>query len=1314
MPLSLYLLPNCVLYSIALTKLVHKTGGSMSDSRCGWFPIPCLRNLAALASFCIVLLVALPAPAQQPPLSFFKNYFITGDYVVRGVSLWRKGVNGTAVAVIPKLGGPGGVSPNADILAAFLYVQTAESVQGSGIEHAKFRGHDLGPFTDPGSPDPGSGTFAKPLVSWENAPTPCWSVNVPGGRRLMTYRVDVLRFLPINPATGKQDLNTPYGVSVPDAGRFFGDDDESCRETTASPLPRALGASLVVVYRDPAMPYSAVVIYDGAYTKRALGKMVQPIAGFYQSSLTAPAAKMTHIVGDGRLLLSEQVLLGTQLVARNPFISVLGAKWDNPTFAGLPLPAGAGSTTVTVDRYGLLPDCLTYSAMVFRTTVQDSDGDGLIDDWETSPPPLDPNGNALPDLGAMGASPFHKDVFVQIGYMDAAEGTMYGGTPKPKHTHRPGQDALRMAAEAFDSAPVANPDSTTGIRVHFDIGDEYQGAPYIIPAGLARGGQSISETKACPDPANPDTGKPVECATFDGAGNVTSQAAIPGQYPLYPGTVGWKTGFQLLRDELLGFDSTRKDIFHDVLFAHSVGIPKEPCQNPDGTSNLSCQDNNPDFHVPRTNSGIADFPGGDLLVALGAFEDENKLPIGTQFMQGSTLMHELGHNFELTHAGLQSLNPLVPREPNCKFNYHSVMNYLYQLRGLPDSNGIVRMDFSAETIGGLNENLFADGFLAPVPRYRSGWYAPWETSYLNNLAMPATKHCDGSDLLRDSAGNLLEIPMVRVDAASVGDVIDWNADGSQNAAGFLGIQDVNFDGILAPLNQGSSDWANLRLNQIGSRRNVGGYYVDLLGRKAVGPLSLDVGRGDIGRGDIGRGDIGRGDIGRGDIGRGDIGLAIGRGDIGRGDIGRGDIGRGDIGRGDIGRGDIGRGVFGGGDLDVGGLNEPIGELDLETAKAVSGNAPSPAKELNACLTTGGECVVESGNAPVRLDWQAPHLDRATSYSIYRFEVDPEAIFPPASLPTEPVATLSGEGAPPTTYFDSTAPSGRTIAYFVIAHFADESSSGISNFARVTTPASVPEVTITSVVPAPAAAGFGQLITLFTAGAPAGMPTATFTQGETTFGGFVFESPSHENEYFVRLPLDLGTGPATVRLGFVGGSSSGDFPLTVATTPGTPQARFVLGMGGEGEGGCGSLLSTTPVTGIERGHQIAISAYGIDTTGARAVFTQGDTSIEVGVTPCAVSGSAYGIAAVFTVPSSLVSGPVTVQVGTTVNGVPSDLSNPLYLTVEDETIPVPLESIGSAMIQQNRTDVGSSADSTFTFRQRNAVVADMKSSRAFFN
>ena len=106
---------------------------------------------------------------------------------------------------------------------------------------------------------------------------------------------------------------------------------------------------------------------------------------------------MTLIVGDGRPKLAEQVLLGSQLVAKNPFSGSSGTVWDNPTFTDLQLSAGTDATTVTVDRLGLLSDCLTFSAMVFKTTVQDADEDGLVDRWEISPPPHDPLGRALPD-----------------------------------------------------------------------------------------------------------------------------------------------------------------------------------------------------------------------------------------------------------------------------------------------------------------------------------------------------------------------------------------------------------------------------------------------------------------------------------------------------------------------------------------------------------------------------------------------------------------------------------------------------------------------------------------------------------------------------------------------------------------------------------------------------------------------------------------------------------------------------------------------------------------------------------------------------
>ena len=926
------------------------------------------------------------------PLSFFKNYFVTGDYVVGGASLWRKGVNGIASAAIPI----SGVPATADVLAAFLYVQTAEKAQWSGIDHARFNGADLGA---------GSASLAKAL-NWESATPPCWSVAWPGGRRLVTYRADVLRFLPVD-ASGKFAVNRSHTIQVPDWGATYGDDDESSTEKSTWDGARAIGASLVIVYRDPSRPFNAIVIYDGGFTKSALGTMNQTIAGFYQASSVAPVAKMTHIVGDGRPFLSETLLLDGQIIAVNPFASTSGPKWDTPTFSlNGKLAGDAASTTVRVEPQGLLPDCLSWSAIVLSTTVQDSDNDGLLDVWETHSGLTDPNGQPLPNLAAMGANPYAKDLFVEVGYM-ASPATTYGGVAKPDHTHLPSQDALKMVADAFRNAPVVNPDASTGINVHFDVGINYQSPleSHIIPASLARGGESIDEhLTVCNRSA---TDPPWVC-----------------QFSAYPGTVGWKTGFRFIRDELVDplqteencevagspncdrrFDRNRKDMFRYALFAHSLGLPKEPCLEADGSADAACQQSNPDFHVPRTNSGVADFPGGDLLVTLGAFDDGAGKPIGSAFMQASTLMHELGHTFELTHAG----PPQLPREPNCKPNYQSVMNYLFQLRGLLTDDSVTHADFSREALGPIDENFLVDGALGAALQYRTGWYAPKAGSYLQSVGTPAAKHCDGSSLLAT------DVAMIRVDSGTVVSAIDWNADGVVNSAPS---QDINFDGAKTSLNAGSNDWANLHLRELGGRRNVGGLFVNpATGALTLGPLSLDVGRGDIGRGDIGRGDIGRGDIGRGDIGRGDIG----RGDIGRGDIGRGDIGRGDIGAGD--------------------LFEPAGELDAETASALGNTPPN---ELRACVIGTGAC---SGGPlhRISLDWKSPTVGSVSSYRMFRVTGSTVVAGQTQTLVAQVPAAA---GVVEYAAIDTQELPNVTITYFVVAQFIDGTTSAASNFATI--------------------------------------------------------------------------------------------------------------------------------------------------------------------------------------------------------------------------------------------------------------------------
>src|SRR5262249_38736854 len=125
---------------------------------------------------------------------------------------------------------------------------------------------------------------------------------------------------------------------------------------------------------------------------------------------------------------------------------------------------------------------------------------------------------------------------------------------------------------------------------------------------------------------------------------------------------------------------------------------------------------------PTSSSGHGDLPGGgDFAVTFGLWGSDDvpgssglacqpnpaagPLPtgqfycanlVGTALQQAGTLMHELGHTLTLTHGGTYYTNPAPNQNApvydiNCKPNYLSSMNYLFQVRGFPgaDQNAIV-------------------------------------------------------------------------------------------------------------------------------------------------------------------------------------------------------------------------------------------------------------------------------------------------------------------------------------------------------------------------------------------------------------------------------------------------------------------------------------------------------------------------------------------------------------------------------------------------------------------------------------------------
>jgi hypothetical protein len=792
-------------------------------------------------------------------LQFFKNYFVTGDVALAGVGLRSSGVNGFATGTInmngvPCTGGspvaivpcstPGSVP--ADVVAAFLYWEAEENTATPLAANGFFD------FDRNGNPNPIEGK----VLGDPNNPA-CFSSGGTSGSNNVkgrVYRADVRRLLHVDPTSKVRLANGPHTVTLPESG---GNGNGNIILTN--------GATLVVVYRivvpgNPGIvPLRAVVSYDGAHTlDKSSPPMTQTSGGFYQAAASA-AAKMIPIVANGQSDFFETLTVdGAAIGGTQPFRGTAGPRWDNPTFnINLAQNAASYSTQVTA---GTNQACLTFAAIWTSTGVTDTDRDGLLDKWEQNGLHLNPGGPAQPatfggcprldptipasepcvDLPRMGADAAKKDIFVEIDWLRGIDG----------HLHVPKLSALKPVAETFRGHEI---------YVHFDVGDptaldSVYGSNYlrysssymesgsahpafIVPAGYARGGNVIDES------------------------DLTCPSTEPScTYPQFSDSViGWKKGFLSLKNGLNGlgipalFDPIRKDIFHYALFAHALGGPFNSHGVPLDTN-------------PRGFSGVGDRPGPDFMLTFGLWRfddppgcnptDTCADQTGSSLVQAGTFMHELGHNLGLSHAGWY-------KTPNCMPNYQSVMNYLYQVRGLTDGLGFEHIDYSSGSLSPLKENSLSETASMGSLNYRVRFYGP-------SADGAATKHCDGTAI---GAG---EPPLARLQSPGLS-TPNWNNNGSPNEAGPLSV-DVNFSGSLpdgVDVAAGkyfldSPDWSSLNLQQISAARNVNG-------------LSAGVGEDDLG---VGEDDLG---VGEDDLGVGEDDLGVGEDDLGVGEDDLGDV-----------------------------------------------------------------------------------------------------------------------------------------------------------------------------------------------------------------------------------------------------------------------------------------------------------------------------------------------------------------------------------------------------------------------------------------
>jgi hypothetical protein len=326
-----------------------------------------------------------------------------------------------------------------------------------------------------------------------------------------------------------------------------------------------------------------------------------------------------------------------------------------------------------------LPDCWEDSLLWSDSTQGiDFDGDGVRDFVLCVA--VDKNGDGVPDAPDECADKNHKDLFVEIDYMQFHK-------PDPKAlSQTQSVDALKQdgtfvgvqsVREAFAAAPLQNLTGNTGINIHFQVDEQVTFTP-LSGAPTSHVNQ-IAFT--------PCTG-PVENA-LDHAQAVDFDTVKAANF-----------GTDTDRDNPQAVNAKRL-AFRYVLFAHNL------VGNPGGGSQ---------------GSGCSEVGGDDSIVTLGSFTQTSVDGVshnrGTTNEQAGTFMHEFGHALGFRHGGLDP--------SNCKPNYRSVMSYTRQFSGSPISNR--RLDYSRSldpntTEGVLDKNallekakLGTDLSLGPITR----------------------------------------------------------------------------------------------------------------------------------------------------------------------------------------------------------------------------------------------------------------------------------------------------------------------------------------------------------------------------------------------------------------------------------------------------------------------------------------------------------------------------------------------------------------------------------------------------------------------
>ncbi len=779
---------------------------------------PAAGMQANLGSAVALMISTGEAPPPVPnPLTFENNYFVTGDYATAGVTLVGTGVSGVASGTITirdltTCACAQGVPDGADIVDGFLYWTTIENTATPSANNGTFLGYPItgqqigsdAPYTDPATGLQGT---------------------------LRVYRADVnTYFQPAANGSGVRVGSGTFTVALPDSGN-------------TGKLPLTAGASLVVIYRvlSPNFPLKSVVIYDGSAIPAT--STTQNMQGFYDAVGGAS--------GTGESTPIYYSSTGTW--NGSPASVTLGA--SNQYSA--PLDAG-----------------YAYAAEIVSTPVNNSDNDGILNAWKAGPPAGDffAGQPGYYDVKTQswvplpGAKHGEKDLFVQLDWMcgnvlasGACDPMQENLFPSPDPD---GNDPLAIVQQAF---------AQTGVVLHLEIGN-------AVPENTCTDNTSTTPPQLCQFPGEPgvigwknslEFSKvwPRNLSSCAAGGDCTARFPY-GQkdsyhyvlfghslaIPAWNSRYGSLTSIQVVSgvttidttDRGTGINECPSRItISGVLGNPSLNGVYNTTSCPDTKTMIVAAPGVPNWSYPNSTlsepeigitsgtvtsiSGYSDLGGADSAVSLALWETAPNQDMSkrAQVVAG-TLFHEIGHTLSLPHGGLyyDASPSYVPTfEANCKPNYQSVMNYLFQLDGVGPNAAVAYSNQTLETLSepslGSVTNLL-DIYNNPATFSTSTWYTSVAPS---STASPATLHCDGTPLTGDTG--------YRVEGSIAPPTPAWSSTADPN---------ITFDGVPYTTLRGYNDVANIDLRQVGA---TGGEFASLAGILSFGnssaPLNVTAG-----------------------------------------------------------------------------------------------------------------------------------------------------------------------------------------------------------------------------------------------------------------------------------------------------------------------------------------------------------------------------------------------------------------------------------------------------------------------------------------